>query len=80
MRSYRVRQVVSFAMTALCALAVILALVPLAFILFFMGASNFLQVAASLFLSAAMIRLLNNNIPAEMPLAAAATPAPARQP
>lgn len=35
MRSYRVRQAVSFVMTALCALAVVLALVPLAFILFF---------------------------------------------
>ena len=35
MKTYRVRQAISFVMTSLCALAVCFALVPLAFILFF---------------------------------------------
>jgi phosphate transport system permease protein len=35
MRSYRVRQAISFVMTSLCGLAVLFALAPLAFILFF---------------------------------------------
>jgi len=35
MKSYRSRQAISFVMTTLCALAVVFALVPLAFILFF---------------------------------------------
>jgi phosphate transport system permease protein len=41
MRSYRVRQAVSLAMTTLCALAVVLALVPLAFVLFFVVSQGF---------------------------------------